>query len=133
MTLKIMKNVVIKLFEHAMRDAPIEACGYIAGNGEIVSEAVCMNNIDQSPEHFSFDPQEQFNVVRELRKKGLKIMGVYHSHPVSPPRMSQEDIRLAYDQKISYIIVSLQDKPFLIKSFRKKGQTIVEEDIEILE
>jgi proteasome lid subunit RPN8/RPN11 len=133
MTLKIMKSVVIKLFEHAMRDAPIEACGYIAGNGEIVSEAVCMNNIDQSPEHFSFDPQEQFNVVRELRKKGLKIMGVYHSHPVSPPRMSQEDIRLAYDQKISYIIVSLQDKPFLIKSFRKKGQTIVEEDIEILE
>ena len=68
-----------------------------------------MTNIDASPEHFSFDPKEQFKVVKEARTKGISLLSVYHSHPETPARLSEEDIKLLNDPNMVYIIVSLKD------------------------
>jgi proteasome lid subunit RPN8/RPN11 len=76
-----------------------------------------MTNIDHSPEHFSFDPKEQFAAVRYARMSGLEIIGNWHSHPQSPSRPSQEDIRLAYDPTISYWILSLADVQPVFNAF----------------
>ena len=46
-----------------------------------------------------------------------KIIANYHSHPSSPARPSDEDIRLAYDRHIVYIIVSLALPKPDIKAF----------------
>ncbi len=75
-----------------------------------------MTNADQSSEHYSFDPEEQFKVLREAQDLGLDLIAVYHTHPATPPRMSVEDIRLAYDTSIFYVIYSLQTDS--LKAFR---------------
>ena len=129
--MRIEKSVIETIINHARCDAPIEACGYLAGDGSIVSHAINLRNVDASPEHYSLDPKEQFETIRKLRKENLKVMAVYHSHPCSPARMSDEDIRLAHDPDISYVIVSLDGKE-TVKSFRISDVTVIEEELQIL-
>ncbi|MCK8826148.1 M67 family metallopeptidase [Natroniella acetigena] len=106
-----------KLLEDAQERFPTEACGLVAGlkeDDKIEVKAVYpMANLDESAEHFTLDPKEQFKVVKEIRTEGYQLIGNYHSHPATPARPSAEDKKLAYDQDALYFIFSLQDEPVL--------------------
>jgi len=91
--MKISKTVIRKIVEHAKGEAPLEACGYLAGKDNAITQIYALTNIDKSREHFSFDPKEQFSSVNNARAKGLEMRAVYHSHPASPARPSLEDIK----------------------------------------
>ena len=127
----IKQSVIDQIVVHARHDLPKEACGYLAGNEGVVTHSYQLTNIDHSPEHFSFDPAEQFQTVRDARSQGLQIMANYHSHPETPARPSVEDIRLAYDPEISYLIISLTDNQVDVKSFRIKDSIVEKEEIVI--
>lgn len=127
--IKIRKGIVNQMIDHVRMGLPNEACGYLAGKDGIVEKSFQMINTDHSPEHFSFDPSEQFKVMREVRKQGLSIIANYHSHPSTPARPSQEDIRLANDPDISYVIISLAEKRPVLKSFRIQNNQVETEDI----
>jgi proteasome lid subunit RPN8/RPN11 len=120
-----------KMISHARSGFPNEACGLLAGEqlGEkkIVRRIYCLKNIDQSPEHFSMMPEDQFRVIAEIRKKGWTLLGNFHSHPATPARPSEEDIRLAFDPSLSYIIISLENSEPIVKSFRIR-QGIIEDE-----
>ena len=130
--MKIKKDIITAIIAHAKKDAPIEACGYLASQNGGVVKHYELNNIDQSPEHFSFDQKDQFDVLRDTRAKGLKITGVYHSHPQSPARPSDEDIRLAYDPTYSYVIVSTAGESADVKSFQIKNSKVELQEIEVI-
>ena len=132
MNLKITTSVYNRIIQHAQKESPIEACGYLAGKDGIICQFYAMKNIDNSQEHFSFDPAEQFEIIRKTREAGLEIIANYHSHPLTPARPSQEDIKLAHDPDIYYIIISLEGKPD-IKSFKIHGSTVTKQIIEIIE
>lgn len=87
----------------------MEVCGILGGSGDTVSEIYRMTNTDASNEHFMMDPREQFAVVKDLRAKGLAMLGIYHSHPETPARPSEEDIKLALTPDVSYLIISLEN------------------------
>jgi proteasome lid subunit RPN8/RPN11 len=129
--IRIKQKVIGSLIKHALTDAPVEACGYLAEKDDIIEKHFPLTNIDASNEHFSLDPKQQFAAVRELRLLGLKLKAVYHSHPATPARPSEEDIRLASDPSLSYVIVSL-DKETVIKSFRINAGIVEEEEIVIV-
>ena len=130
--LRIPQQIIDQLFDHAKNGLPEEVCGYLAGNEREVSIHFPLTNIDHSPEHFSFDPAEQFKVVREVRKAGQLILANYHSHPETPARPSVEDIRLAFDPEISYVIVSLAAEVPDIKSFRIRNGEVEKEEIQMI-
>jgi proteasome lid subunit RPN8/RPN11 len=127
--LRITPKVAADLVAHALRDAPVEACGYLAERDGIVIEAIPLKNSDASPEHFALDPAEQFASLRRMRAEGLTLKGAYHSHPVTPARPSSEDIRLSQDPDLSYVIVSLAADEPDIKSFHIRGGSAADEDI----
>lgn len=131
--MKIRKDVIDKIIAHAKNGAPIESCGYLAGRDGVVRRHYELTNVDQSEEHFSFDPAEQFAAVKDARANGLEVCAVYHSHPATPARPSREDIRLAYDPTISYVIVSLANGGEDIRSFKIRDSQVIPEDIEIVE
>ena len=129
-----IKNSVIQdLIRHARSDAPIEACGYLAEKDGVIAAAIRLRNVDASPEHFSFEPAEQFAAVRHMRSSGLRLKAVYHSHPATPARPSPEDIRLANDPSLSYVIVSLAGPAPDVKSFRILGGQVEVEPLNIIE
>ncbi|MBI5555156.1 MAG: M67 family metallopeptidase [Elusimicrobia bacterium] len=126
--MRIKGEIVNKIFAQGEQEAPLEACGYLAGEKDRITNHFPLRNVDQSSEHFSLDPQEQFSVIRRARSEGLAILAVYHTHPASLPRPSAEDIKLAYDPNIIYVIASLLNGHQQIKAFWIiKGQVTAEE------
>lgn len=131
--LKLPKAIHDDIIAHAREGFPLEVCGILGGNGGAVSEIFRMTNTDESNEHFMMEPKEQFAVVKALRAKGLSMTAIYHSHPESPARPSEEDIRLALTPGVSYVIASLMtpETPVL-KSFRIEKGVVAPEEIELI-
>ncbi len=130
--LKINADTLSAIVAHARQEVPLEACGYLAEQQGIVVEHYPLTNADASEEHYSLKPEEQFAALRQMRAAGLKLRAVYHSHPASPARPSAEDIRLAFDPEISYVIVSLRSGEETVKSFRIKGAVVLKEEVEVV-
>ena len=109
------------IINHAKDNLPNEDCGLLGGilegNNKIVKKVYFLKNIDESPEHFSMEPKEQFAAVKDMRANGWILLGNFHSHPNSPSRMSEEDKRLAFDTNLSYLILSLANDEPVLKSF----------------
>ena len=121
--IKLSKADYNKIIAHAESELPNEACGLIAGNidgeNKEIKKVYFLTNTDHSNEHFSLDPREQLAAVKDMRKNGFVPLGNWHSHPESPSRPSDEDKRLAYDSKASYMILSLMDRENpVINSFK---------------
>ena len=125
-----------KILEHAEKNLPEEACGLIAGHidgeNKHIEKVYLLTNIDHSNEHFSLDPKEQLAAIKDMRQNGLAPLGNWHSHPESPSRPSDEDKRLAYDSKASYLILSLQDRANpVLNSFHIEGVNATNEGLVI--
>ena len=131
--LKIPKAIHDDIISHAKEGFPLEVCGILGGRDGVVSAIYRMTNTDQSNEHFMMEPREQFTVVKELRTGGLEMLAIYHSHPETPARPSEEDIRLALTSNVSYLIVSLADpaRPVL-NSFRIASGRVEPEAIGVI-
>ncbi|MDR3114536.1 MAG: M67 family metallopeptidase [Treponema sp.] len=133
--LKLAQEHRAIMVAHAQEGFPNEACGLLAGevqgDEKVIKKVYCLNNLDQSPEHFSMAPEEQFKAVADLRKNGLVLLGNFHSHPGSPARPSDEDIRLAFDPTLSYVIISLQAGEPVLKSFLIRQGTVSEEAVQV--
>ena len=108
-TLRIPKDIYEQIIVQARAEAPIEACGVLAGIDDKVEKIYEMTNADASADHFMMTPEEQFAAIKDMRSAGLKMLAIYHSHHESPARPSQEDIRLALTPDVVYVIVSLLD------------------------
>jgi len=105
--LTIPDAVWIELVASARKAAPLEACGLLAGRDNQATKFYPMTNVDASPEHFSMKPEEQFAAVKDMRRMKLTLLAIWHSHPSTPPRMSAEDLRLAFTPNVVYVILSL--------------------------
>ncbi|MBT5856290.1 M67 family metallopeptidase [bacterium] len=122
--ISIPGTIIDEMIAHSERLNPIESCGYLAGKETTVTKHYEMTNVDQAHDHFTFDPKEQFSVVKDARNEGLQLQVVYHSHPESPARLSEEDLRLLQDPNMVYIIVSLAAERPDLKAFRIQDGTV---------
>jgi proteasome lid subunit RPN8/RPN11 len=117
--LAIPETIHQAVVDHARSGFPLEVCGILGGSGGQVTSHYPMTNTDASNEHFMMDPKEQFAVVKALRAAGEEMLAIYHSHPESPARPSQEDIRLALTPNVCHLIVSVMDREAPVaKAFR---------------
>jgi proteasome lid subunit RPN8/RPN11 len=144
--LVIPHQILDELIAHAREVDPYECCGFLAGTGHAVSRIYRIKNIvgmegaaqaasfDEakvqhlsrlSPEEraeiaFIMDAQEMFHAVKDMRKNGLTLQVVYHSHPHDPARPSVTDIKIANEWEENwsrlnlalpiYLLISLMDK-----------------------
>lgn len=131
--LEIPSNIFEAMVEQAQAQAPVEACGILAGRDGLVEKLYKMTNADHSSDHFMMLPEEQFKVVRDIRAAGLEMLAIYHSHPASPARPSAEDIRLALTPDVVYIIVSIQNAEPAVKGFLIENNNIIEAPVKIVE
>lgn len=67
--LKILKSTLEEILAHAKRDLPIKACGYLAERDAVVVKSYQLENTDQPGIHFTFNPEEQF----DMEFQGLDI------------------------------------------------------------
>lgn len=134
--IKIKRQQIEEMVAHVREALPNEGCGLIAGTVQdgvkTVEKVYLLANVDESPVHFTMDPKEQFAAIKDMRSSGWVLLGNFHSHPSTPARPSDEDIRLAFDPTASYLIVSLADRAQpVLKSFHISGGSATEEQLEI--
>lgn len=131
--MKIKNKIVQTITAQAQQELPNESCGYLLGINGVITADYTMTNMDHSPEHFSFDPKEQFAAIRYARANGLEVIGNWHSHPSSPSRPSEEDIRLAYDPQIAYLILSLAAAEPVLNAFHVENGQVTKQPLEFIE
>ena len=124
------------IVKYAKEHLPEEACGLIAGEeteeGKFVKKVYFLTNVDHAEDHFTLDPKEQLDAVKDMRANSLKPLGNWHSHPESPSRPSEEDIRLSYDKNASYFILSLMAENPVLNSFHVEDGKVSKEDLRII-
>lgn len=102
---------------HAEADYPHECGGLLLGhldaeNNKSVVETLPMENTaaeETRHDRVLIDPLALMKADRAARKKGLDVIGYYHSHPDDEAVPSQFDLDHALPVW-SYIIVSVRDK-----------------------
>lgn len=132
MKLQIEEQIIRGLLAHGRREEPNEACGYLAAKDGVVCRIFELTNIDAAPDHYSMDPAEQFAALRQMREEGLQLAAAYHSHPETPARPSVEDLRLANDPNIIYVIVSMMAGVQPVRAFKLVQGREIEVPLEIV-
>jgi proteasome lid subunit RPN8/RPN11 len=82
--------------------APNEACGLLAGTGNIVKMVLPIANQEHGPSRFRMDARGQLRGFRSMEEAGFELVGIFHSHPADfgsqtnpVPGPSATDIREA--------------------------------------
>jgi len=100
---------------HCRAEAPNEACGILAGNGDTVAAVHCLENAKHSPSEYDLTA-EGYLLVADLDDAG-QLLGCYHSHTHGAAYPSVTDRRLAF-WMICYVIVSLAAEQPVLRAFR---------------
>jgi proteasome lid subunit RPN8/RPN11 len=113
--MRISRQLLEELVEHARAEAPNECCGVIATrDGEALS-VHRLTNIHHSPLKYEADGRELLEATTAIDEAGLHVGANYHSHTRSEPVPSQTDVNLADmwpDPELVHIIVGLAgDEP----------------------
>lgn len=100
------------IVDHALAEAPREACGILAGTGNRVIEILPIANIAVDPHSTYYMDERQFtNTLLTLEARGLSLLGFYHSHPTGDPIPSHIDVHHATYPDTPYMIVGLRGQP----------------------
>ena len=112
-------------------DAPIEACGLLAGTQPEVQRVVPVPNVLNSPSRYRFDPYAQLAAFDQIEQSGLEILAIYHSHPKGPPHPSPTDVNEAF-YPVVYVIWSQADGDWQAKGYWIEGGEFKVVPIEII-
>jgi proteasome lid subunit RPN8/RPN11 len=116
---RLRTRVVDDVVRHAQADRPDECCGILIGTRDLVEDARPAHNIAERPNaRFVIDPADHFNAQREARRRGIDVVGFYHSHPRSAAVPSDIDRAEASYPDHLYLIVGLADNRADVRLFR---------------
>ena len=113
---------------------PAEACGLLVGRGRRVERLVPLPNAapNRRAVRFAIDPARYAAAERAAARAKLAVLGVWHSHPLSPAAPSETDAAFIADWPEWVHVIARVDivdkKPAVgeIRAYRKEGRAIVE-------
>lgn len=110
--IRIARGVIEAMLEHARREPELECCGLLAGRGEPgagceITEILRAENALRSATQYEIAPRELLRLHREMRERGLELMGIYHSHPRGENAPSETDVAKAFYPDVVYVILGL--------------------------
>jgi [CysO sulfur-carrier protein]-S-L-cysteine hydrolase len=131
--LQLPRRFYEEMVAHARSAFPNECCGLLAGvrsqesgarsqEGETpighVSRHYPLLNELASPTEYISEPKSHVAADKDMRKEGLELLAIYHSHPSSDPVPSRKDIeRNYYGNEVVHFIISLKDQEPLMRGW----------------
>ena len=141
-TLSISHELFNGIISHCKETYPDEACGLLAGKMNIIKRIYKITNIRHSKIDYEMDPKEQLKCEKEIKDSGLKVIGIYHSHPSTQAYPSQTDVMRAYwpgdpdmpiYPDIGYMIIGPVDDDIKVRVFKiNSGQKVDEINLNII-
>jgi len=119
------------MLDQVASEAPLEACGLLAGKQDSVETVLRMRNAEKSPVRFGMDAQEQYNAFEWMTDNGLDLVGIFHSHPTGPETVSATDIaEAAYE--VVHIIWSPINGTWSARGFWIEKEQVTEVALQVL-
>jgi proteasome lid subunit RPN8/RPN11 len=89
---------------HVTREAPLEACGLVAGKKAQSAYIYEMENEANSPVRYRIPPKAQLEAFMDMEVNGWDFLAIYHSHPLGPEMPSSIDLaEAAYPETVQLI------------------------------
>lgn len=141
--LKITAAHLKDIRRHGEETYPEECCGILVGTFEgdtrIVHATVrCRNAATESPRtQYHIDPREVICAQRDVRGRGLEVIGFYHSHPDHPAQWSPTDLAEAHWIGCSCVITAVENgratktNSFVLSGTREEDKTFTREELEL--
>lgn len=133
-SVRIRREILAQLRDEAAKTPAEECCGLLAGRDEIITVIFPARNAHANPASaYEIAPQELFQLMREMRARNWRLLGIYHSHPHGENRPSPRDIAQAFYPDTPYLILSpLPNAPHPVRAFRIRNGEVTELKIEAL-
>lgn len=111
--LLISEGFLNEILKHALEEFPCECCGVLGGQIKVqeneklgvVTTVYRLHNSLKSEIEFLSSAESMLKTTKELRQKGEEMLVIYHSHPVSFPRMSKKDLEMIDGNNLLHLIV----------------------------
>ncbi|MBW8011993.1 MAG: M67 family metallopeptidase [Chloroflexi bacterium] len=140
MSLRITQEVLTQIHQHGQSAYPEEGAGLLLGStgdeDRVVESILPLTNTrEDSARHnrYLISARDMLEGDLEADKRGLEIVGVFHSHPDHPNQPSEFDREWAMPW-FSYIITNVQDGVAVAsRSWRLTDdrEKFLEEEVEI--
>jgi proteasome lid subunit RPN8/RPN11 len=130
--LRLPSNAWLEMIAHCLAGLPEEACGLLAGDPTddgAVQRCYPTTNVAHSARLYVVEPREHLRADRDAERRGLQIMGVFHSHTHTDAYPSPTDVAQAPDPAWHYVLVSLRHEIPVIRSYRIEDGKIREEQV----
>ena len=133
MTLAVLtfpRPLYAEMVTHVLSNPALEMCGLLAGRAGVVDRVWPVPNALQSPAAYRMDGPE---FAAAMIGCEFEPLGIFHSHPAGPPVPSSTDIAEAAYPESLYVVISLQNSPPGVRTFRIAAGQVAEVKIDILE
>ncbi len=119
--LVLPRKLVNQILTHAQQHEHTEACGLISTlDGKPAGYYAIRNIADDPSTRFEMEPKQQIAAMKHMRVHGEQLLGIVHSHPMSPPVPSASDMQATGYPDAYYLIVSLNTRGVLeMRAFRR--------------
>ncbi|HYM09656.1 MAG TPA: M67 family metallopeptidase [Bryobacterales bacterium] len=113
--LRIEAQPWARMVEHARATYPDECVGVMLGkqDGEIktVSAAMAMENVNPGVrrQRYTLDSKDLLAAEDEAHRRGLTVIGIYHSHPDCGAYFSQTDLKNSCPW-YSFVVLSIRKR-----------------------
>lgn len=129
--LVIQSQIYYDMINYCIARLPMEACGFLSGNHQVIRQIWPITNIENSPVSFTMAQQEKEAALAEIRSSNQELYAIFHSHPTAPAYPSPYDIRHAH-LPCSYLIVSLAGPRPRARSFKISQGALYRESIVLM-
>ena len=115
--IRIEKSAWDKMVAHARSTYPNECCGAMLGvisNGEkTVKLTIELENAFQGEQgsRYELRPEDLLNADREARRRGMDLVGIFHSHPDCEAYFSKTDLKNSCPW-YSFVVLSIRGGEF---------------------
>jgi len=114
--LEVPRRLYDEMLAQAVQELPNECCGLLAGSvteeaGRRVGRVVRrypLVNAAADPKLFESEPRSMLAADKDMRRLGIDLLAVYHTHPTSPPVPSRTDLERHFYSDAMSLIISLQ-------------------------
>jgi len=120
------------MLDYVQQQAPLEACGLLAGKDDRVEKVIFVRNQAESPVRFVMDPYEQLKAFNWIESNELYLLGIFHSHPAGPAALSPTDMQeSAYE--VVYLIWSGSQPHWQARGFWIEDGDVTEVSLQLVE
>jgi len=135
-----------EMIAQARAEMPNECCGLLAAPVRDpatrpdhdaplvqVEQRYPLGNAAASPVLYESDARSHFEAEKDIRRRGLEVVAVYHSHPTSDPIPSKTDLERNYSEDVINFIISLKGETPVVRGWWLSAEGFLPAEWELIE